>query len=300
MNSRPAVDEADLHALVDDEISGEERRRVEDHLLQHPEDAALVEGWRRQNAALRAAFEPVAQERPPLSLRNAALRGVASGTFGIETGVVHWGRPGGSGRSVRRLDDARAKRRARAVASWLFALIVGAVLAGAAVFQFTKGPSPAVIGPVSLAQGYVERAEIAYRTYADDPLPVEMDAVRGAQPLKSLRRKLGFAHAPDLSASGLRLLGGRAVPGLRAPAGLLIYERTDGGGRIALFYERAESVGGPRLAPRLEPPLTAVEWRGAGYAFVLIGPLEPDAMQQAAERAAGETQALLGGAQSPR
>ena len=68
------IEEADLHALVDGELDAERRRKVEDHLLQHPEDAALVEGWRRQNAALRAAFEPVALETPPLSLREAAAR----------------------------------------------------------------------------------------------------------------------------------------------------------------------------------------------------------------------------------
>ena len=64
MNTPFSVVEEDLHALVDGEISVERRRQVEDHLLQHPEDAALVDNWRRQNAALRAAFEPVAQELP--------------------------------------------------------------------------------------------------------------------------------------------------------------------------------------------------------------------------------------------
>lgn len=57
-----SVEEADLHALVDGEISAERRRKIEDHLLQHPEDAAQVENWRRQNAALRALYAPVAKE----------------------------------------------------------------------------------------------------------------------------------------------------------------------------------------------------------------------------------------------
>ena len=77
MTPPPSVQEADLHALVDGELSAERRRDVEDHLSRRPEDAALVEGWRRQNAALRAAFEPVARETPPLSLRNAAVRNAA-------------------------------------------------------------------------------------------------------------------------------------------------------------------------------------------------------------------------------
>jgi hypothetical protein len=47
-------------------------------------------------------------------------------------------------------------------------------------------------------------------------------------------------------------------------------------------------VGFPRFAPRVDQALTAIEWRAAGYEFVLIGPLGPEAMQQAAERAAAE------------
>src|SRR5271165_6586858 len=111
MGTSPALDEADLHALVDNEISGEERRRVEDHLASCPEDAALVEGWRRQNAALRAAFEPVAQERPPLSLRNAAQRNAATSAPPIESGAIHWGRPSNSTRSLRRSEEAPAAAR---------------------------------------------------------------------------------------------------------------------------------------------------------------------------------------------
>ena len=133
MTPPPSVQEADLHALVDGELSAERRRDVEDHLSRRPEDAALVEGWRRQNAALRAAFEPVARETPPLSLRNAAVRNAAAGAAPIETGAIHWGRPSGPSRSVRRLDEARESRRKRAFLSTAAALLVGAALAGAAV-----------------------------------------------------------------------------------------------------------------------------------------------------------------------
>ena len=143
MTPPPTVQEADLHALVDGELSAERRRDVEDHLSRRPEDAALVEGWRRQNAALRAAFEPVARETPPLSLRNAAVRNAAPGAAPIETGAIHWGRPSGpSSRSVRRLDEARESRRKRAFLSTAAALLVGAALAAAAVLAFTRPPTP--------------------------------------------------------------------------------------------------------------------------------------------------------------
>ena len=252
MTPPPTIQEGDLHALVDGELSAERRRDVEDHLSRRPEDAALVEGWRRQNAALRAAFEPVARETPPLSLRNAAVRNAAPGAAPIETGAIHWGRPSGPARSVRRLDEARESRRKRAFLSTAAALLVGAALAAAAVLAFTRSPTPSgVVAPVMSAQSYVDRADISYRTYAPDARPVDFDADHLPELAAAQWRRVGFACAPDLSGLGLRLLGGR-------------------------------------VAPRVDESLTAVEWRGAGMAFVLIGPLGADAMQESAERAAGE------------
>ncbi len=285
MNPPARIEEADLHALVDGEISAERRRDVEDHLLQHPEDAAIVENWRRQNAALRAAFEPVAQETPPLSLRNAAVRNAAVGAAPIETGAIHWGRPS-SPRTVRRLDEARESRRKRALVSSAAALLVGAALAGAVVFVFTRPPS--VAGPATIAQGYVDRADVSYLTYAADPRPVELDAEHQADLAAALRLRVGLAYTPDLSGVGLRLLGGRITPGLRGPAGFLLYETHDGA-RVGLYFERAEPEKAARaVAPRVDQNLTAIEWRGAGMAFVLIGPLGAEAMQESAERAAGQ------------
>jgi len=284
MGTPPAIDEADLHALVDNEISGEERRRVEDHLASCPEDAALVDGWRRQNAALRAAFEPVAQERPPLSLRNTAQRNASTGAPPIESGAIHWGRPSSSTRTLRRFEEVPGGRPAPAVASTLLALFVGAALAGAAVFVIMRPDA----SPPAPEPSHVERADLAYRTYAFDPKPAEFDAAQKDDLLGALRLRLGFARAPDLSSLDLRLLGARVAPGLRGPAGLLIYERGDSNARVALYYEKAELAGFPRVAPRVDQALTAIEWRAAGYDFVLIGPLGPEAMQQAAERAAAE------------
>jgi anti-sigma factor RsiW len=281
------VEVADLHALVDGEISLERRRQVEDHLLQHPEDAALVENWRRQNAALRAAFEPVAAETPPLSLRNAAARNAASGPPPIETGAIHWGRPSSS-RSVRRLDEARESRRKKAALSFALTLLAGAALAGGAIYGLIHTGSASMGAPsVTLAQGYVDRADVDYLTYAREPRPVEYDADREADLLALLRLRVGYAKAPDLSPAGLRFLGGRVTPGLVAPAGFLVYE-AESGQRVGLYFEKAEAGPAPRLAPRVDSSLTAVEWRGAGMAFILIGPLSVEAMQAAAEQAAAE------------
>ena len=281
------MDESELHALVDGELSAQRRREVEDHLLAHKEDAALVENWRRQNAALRAAFEPVAQETPPLSLRNAAARNAAALTPPIESGAIHWGRPSSSFRPARRFDEAKGGRDRRALIA-AAALLLFTMLAGAALFLAPKVVSGrSGVRPPALSQSYVERADIAYATFAGDLRPAEFDAARKTELLAALLARIGFAYAPDLSSVGLRFMGGRLTPGLLRPAALLFYE-TAAGERVALYFERAEAEPAALTAPKPEQGLTAVEWRGAGVAFVLIGPLSPDKMQTSAERAAYE------------
>lgn len=283
-----AIEEADLHALVDGELDPERRRKVEDHLLQHPEDAALVEGWRRQNAALRAAFEPVALESLPLSLREAAVRPLApQGEGPIETGAIHWGRPGAAPRPPRRLDDIRASRRRQALVSSILTLFAGAAVAAAGLLIFAgrgEGPRAPIVS--TAPQGYAARAALTYATFAGDARAVEIDAARRAELIGWLQERVGYGRIPDLGGAGLRLVGGRVAPGVGAPAGFLLYERADAG-RVGLYFERADASA-PQ-APRASAGLTTVEWRAAGFAFALVGPLPPDAMQAAAERAAAET-----------
>ncbi|MGJ0509576.1 MAG: anti-sigma factor family protein [Methylocystis sp.] len=284
MSSSARIEETDLHALVDGELDAERRRRVQDHLLQTPEHAALVEDWRRQNAALRAAFEPVAHEIAPLSLRDAALRAPAPAQGPIETGAIHWGRPGAS-RPAQRLDDIRANRRRQALLSTLLTLLTGAAVAGLAALVIagrSETPRPPIAAP--FAQSYAGRAALTYATYATDAHPVEIDSSRRSELVAWLKARVGFAQTPDLSGLGLRMLGGRVAPGVAAPAGLLLYERADGA-RVGLYFERAEAAGAP-LPPRAGAGVTAIEWRAAGFAFALVGPLSPEDMQAAAERAA--------------
>jgi len=284
----PAVHEADLHALVDGELPPERRREIEDHLAAHAEDAALVERWRRQNAALRAAFEQVAREAPPPVWR-AAARG-ENRPMPIETGATHWGRPS-TPRSVRRLDDVRRARRRKSLLVSAAMLLAGVLVAGAAALFFhahLTAPAPeAAIGEPA-ASGYVGRASLTYFTFAADARPVEIDAAHGEQLRDWLRARLGFGRAPDLSSLGLNILGGRLIPGVAGPAGLLLYEDPRGA-RVGLYFERAEAEATASAPPRVAPGQVAIEWRASGLAFVLIGPLGPEAMQAAAEKAAAET-----------
>jgi anti-sigma factor RsiW len=306
VNKPSFVDELDLHALVDGELDPDKRRKVEDHLLQHPHDAALVESWRRQNAALRAAFDDIATEPAPLSLRGVAQRAEPTplGQGPIETGAVHWGRPGGSAR-VRRLDEARRGRSRQGLLSSVLTLAAGAAVAAAgffAVFGTSRAPTPQTSRPaaVTAMQGFVDRAALSYAAFAQDARPVEIDAARRGELLATLQSRVGFGFAPDLSTLGWRLLGGRVAPGLYAPAGLLFYENA-AGVRILLYGERVSgAAAAPAPAARAAVGLAAVEWRATGLAFVLIGAFDAEALLATAERAAADIAAAAPREATPR
>lgn len=67
---RPSENE--LHAYVDEQLDAAHRNEVERWLAQSPDEMARVAAWRRQKAALRAAFDPVLDETPPQRLLRAA------------------------------------------------------------------------------------------------------------------------------------------------------------------------------------------------------------------------------------
>lgn len=62
------VTEAELHAYVDGELPEARRRDIEAYLDHHPEDAARLAAYRRQNDALRELFDPVLDEPVPQRL----------------------------------------------------------------------------------------------------------------------------------------------------------------------------------------------------------------------------------------
>ena len=67
-NGGPPIDDDVLHAFVDGRLDAAMRARVVAWLDANPEQAARVADWQAANEALRAAYEPVAQEPVPARL----------------------------------------------------------------------------------------------------------------------------------------------------------------------------------------------------------------------------------------
>ena len=224
--------EEELHRYVDGELPPDRRAAVEARLRDDPEAAAAVAAWQRQNALIRALHEPGADETPT---RFHALLRAAPG-----------------------------RDRWRTVAAGLALFLLG----GAA--GWTLRPS---LAPVPGASSLAVRSLEAHRVYVSEVRhPVEVGASEEAHLVQWLSKRLGYAlRAPDLSGQGLRLLGGRLLPGPEGPAALLMYEAEDGR-RYTLYCARTSGRQETAFRFAEAGDAAAFHWIDNEAGYALVGP----------------------------
>jgi anti-sigma factor RsiW len=240
----PSVGEEELHAYVDGQIAGGERAVVEKWLESHPEDAARVAAWRAQADAIRARYGAVAGETVPRRFDLATL--------------------------------ARANRRWPRLAA---AAVLLAFLVGGGTGWFGRGAWEGA-GPARIVT--IEAFE-AHRLYiAEVRHPIEVKA--GESHLNRwLSRRVGYEMpTPNLDAFGLKLLGGRLLPGNAGrPAALYMYEGPTG--ERFTIYSRRDQAPQTALRYRAAGPVGSVFWVEDEAAFVVSGPADRARLQKVAE-----------------
>lgn len=244
------IGEDDLQAYIDGQIDGPRRAEVEAFLAASPQVAAQVAADLQHRAELRARLEAIAAEPVPARLRIAHLK------------------------AARR---ARTGGRLRAVAAGLALLVTGAAggwMAGQAGIA-APGPGPAL--------QVARDAAAAYRTFVVEVAhPVEVDTTREAHLLQWLSRRLGRPlSAPDLSAYGLRLMGGRLLPAEAGAAAQLMYD--DASGRRITIYVEAGRGGETAFRYRQEGEAGTFAWIDRGFGFAVTGPGGRDTLLPIAE-----------------
>jgi anti-sigma factor RsiW len=240
------ITEDELHAYADGFLPADRVAAVEAHLAAHPAEAARVADWRGQASAIRARWGGVGDEPVPerLRLENILLR--ASGS-----------------------------RRKIAIAASI-ALIVGALLGWFARDYLGSNGNNREIARV-LADAAIE----AHRLYINEVRhPIEVRA-NEAHLLPWLSRRVGQpVRAPDLTAEGLTLLGGRLLPG---PTALIMYEGS-GGDRITVTCARTEKPRETAFKWRHVGDIGALAWMESGLAFVVAGPADRERLDRIARR----------------
>ncbi|RMG58974.1 MAG: anti-sigma factor [Gammaproteobacteria bacterium] len=231
--------EAELQAWIDGRLDEDSRRRVEEWLAAHPEEAAAVRRMQRADARLREHFSEVADEPVP----------------------EHW-------EWLLESSEPRHGRWVRRVA--MFLLPVAGFLLGWGVHGQLVSPAGNV-----LETALLQPAAFAHGIYATDrQRPVEMPASECSRLAAWISDRM---HAdivpPDLSGAGLEFMGGRLLPSTDRMAVQFLY-RDARGERYTLYMRRL----GPgwkgideHIALGREGALHVAYWRQGPFAHVLAG-----------------------------
>jgi len=246
------VTEDELHAYVDNELPAERRGDVEAWLATHPDDAERVQSWRAMAEMLHARYDGVADEAIPKRLQIDQL--------------------------------VQQPRR------WMVGAIAATLLAfatGGGVGWLARGADAASPASQSVTADALE----AHRLYVVEVRhPVEVPGSERAHLQQWLTKRCGWSvHAPELSATGLKLVGGRLLPGPNGPASFLMYESASGE-RFTIYAARVDTGNSQmRYASRAQDG--AMSWTEDGVGFVLAGTTtNKDRLQQVARLVYDQTE----------
>jgi len=239
------VSEDELNAHVDGELPANRRAVVEAWLASHPDDAAKVAAWRKQAELIRARYGAIADENPP-----------------------------------RRFNIKRLSRRRYGATAAAAAAVVAAFLLGGVAGWIMRGVEAA--SPSDLAR-FTTDALDAYRLYVVEVRhPVEVPGDQRPHLDQWLSKRVGSAlQAPELGKVGLKLVGGRLLPGPTGATAFFMYESASGE-RFTLYCGR---TGGRDTALRYTAgeQNAAYYWVDRDLAYVLSGPAERDKLREIAQ-----------------
>jgi anti-sigma factor RsiW len=240
------VTEEELHAFVDGELPGDRRADVEAWLASHPDDVKRVAEWRAQAELIRARYAGVADEPVPERL------------------------------ALDRLVRSDRPWRWVGAAAAMLAFAVGGALGWYGRGFWDGPPAGRSVAADALQAHSLYIAEVRH--------PIEVGA-KEAHLIPWLSRRVGHQlRAPDLEPFGLKLMGGRLLPGPRgAAAAMLMYEGPSGE-RYTLYCARSAM---PETAFRWREggQVAAIYWVEGDLGYVLSGPSERDRLQKLAESA---------------
>jgi len=244
----PPVSDDELHAYVDGELPESRRAAIEAWLAAHPEDAARAASWRAHAELIRVRYGGVARSPVPAHLVLDRL--------------------------------ARAERKWTWFAA---AAVLAAFLLGGASGWYGRAAFIAVPAPV--AQRVTAEALDAHKLYvAEVRHPIEVPA-EASHLIPWLSRRVGSTlRAPDLGSFGLKLMGGRLLPGQTGkPAAMFMYE-TVSGERYTLYCARATA---PETALHYNAAgqVAAVYWGDGDLGFVVSGPADREQLLKIAQAA---------------
>jgi anti-sigma factor RsiW len=237
------VTEDELHAYVDNELPAERRADVVAWLASHPGDAERVRSWLAMAEALHARYDSVADEPVPP-----------------------------------RLDVERLVRQPR---KWFYGAVaatLAAFIAGGGLGWLAHG----VAASPSAFQNFTVDALDAHRLYVVEVRhPVEVPGSERTHLQQWLTKRCGWdVRAPELGSTGLKLVGGRLLPGPTGPASFLMYESASGE-RFTVYTARAKTET-TQMRYAKQDGDGALFWADRGVGYVVSGSTDRERLTQVA------------------
>ncbi len=247
------IGEDELPARIDGRLPAERAEAVDRYLAAHPEARQRWSQYAAQRQALRAAF---AQAGGPIPAR------------------------------LRVADVLAEQRRRRRGQLARIAAAVGFLLLGGVGGWTARDIFSALVssGSAALASSVFDDAIAAHRTFSVETRhPVEVGAGEEAHLVQWLSKRLGHRLiAPDLTALGFRLMGGRLLPADSGPAAWLMYE--DGKGtRLSCYYLSANRAEETEFQFREQNGIDAFYWVDDGLAYAIAGNADRSLLLKVAE-----------------
>ena len=242
MTGERPIGEDDLQAYVDGRLASSRREAVRVYLDDHPALADQVKQEIDLREALRARLAFKAAEPVPSRLRIANL-------------VAAQRRP--------------AHRRDTAVVAAVVGLLIGGILGAAGGIWWSSGPSRQAEASIA------GNAIAAHRIYVSERLhPVEVPAEQEAHLVQWLSRRVGKPlTAPNLTAQGYRLIGGRLLPDSGEAAALFMYENA-GGNRLTLYARSGGNEAQTSFRFESQADVSAFSWIDNGLSYVVTAKVE--------------------------
>ena len=249
MTADSPLGEDDLNAYVDGRLPPERHALVSRFLSENPSLGARVAADIAARNALRESLQFKAAEPIPARLRIANLA--------VERRAAprHWLR----------------------VAAAILVFAIGGLGGWFAHARFAGASVAQRETPVAA------EALSAHRVFTAETVhPVEVAAAQEAHLVQWLSRRLNHPlKAPDLSAQGFRLMGGRLLPAGSGAAAQLMYQ-DDGGARLTL-YLRADGEGGTAFRFVQGQNASAFTWTEDGFGYAIAAQVDRTQLLHIAE-----------------
>jgi len=244
------ISETDLHAYADGQLTPERVAEVEAWLAAHPDKAAEVAGWQRQNEALEALFGGAATETVPARLDPHLIA-----------------RSGGLRRSWPQM----------AAAAVVLLALGGAIGWAASGYLRSSASDQLIASAVNAHALYVRENRHAVEVAATDrDHLVTWLSNRVDRPISP----------PDLGPDGFELVGGRLLPGEESgpgPAAQLMYENA-AKERVTVYITAALADRRSEREFTSRRNLDAFYWANDRITCTVVGDLPEEQMQAVAKK----------------